>query len=93
MNKRKKNKVVLVDPNQRNSKRIKIILGLIEKIWNLYPDSRFTQLLTNLKTIDFRNFYLEDDILEKDLELALKTLQDFQSEKEEQYKLEHKKLP
>lgn len=86
----KRNKVVLI---QRDSKRIARILGLIQEIWEMYPDSRFTQLLTNLKTIDFKDFYLEDDKLEQDLKYALVILKQLELEKEEKYKLEHKKLP
>jgi hypothetical protein len=52
----------------RNSKRIKKILNLIEKIWNKYPDLRLCQLISN--SFNFRElndsnmYYLEDDKLE-----------------------------
>lgn len=49
----------------RNTKRIKPLLKLIEKIWTQYPDLRLCQLIGNIAPYD--NYHIEDDDLEKRL--------------------------
>lgn len=38
----------------RNPKRIYTVMNLVEQIWEAYPDTRFFQLMENLK-YDFHN--------------------------------------
>jgi len=38
----------------RDKKRIKRILNKIEKVWNIYPDQRFFQLLFNYTQLGTR---------------------------------------
>ena len=51
----------------RDKKRIKIILSILEEIWERNPDFRFGQLLINLRIIkdDFETWQNEDDLLEE----------------------------
>jgi len=51
----------------RDKNRIKIILKLLEEIWQKNPDQRFGQLLINFGIIkdDFEIWKKEDDLLEK----------------------------
>lgn len=67
----------------RDPKRIKRVLKLIEELWNLYPDQRFFQLLSNYTRLGTRAekpgtikdpFYYEDDVIEKELKFVLKEL-------------------
>ena len=53
----------------RDKERIKRILGLIEEIWNSYPDQRFGQLLINFGLIpdNLTGWNYEDDQLEEHL--------------------------
>lgn len=86
-------KAILVDTLRRDPNRIKRILKLIEEIWLLRTESRFTQLLANLKTINFHDFYLDDQKLEKDLIYALDVIKQIDGDENDKYKLERKKLP
>ena len=51
----------------RDKKRIKIILSILEEIWERNPDFRFGQLLINLRIIkdDLETWQNEDDLLEE----------------------------
>jgi len=53
----------------RDIQRIPRILGLVEKLWNKYPDLRLTQLIMNALKMNSDPYYVEDDKLHK----ALKT--------------------
>jgi hypothetical protein len=54
----------------RDPKRIPKILDLLKDLWNLYPDQRFLQLLSNdlLTQADGDIFFIEDTQIEKWLE-------------------------
>lgn len=58
----------------RDVPRIKRILGLIEDLWNLYPDYRFGQLLINYNIVDDSNivWHNEDDKFEEHLKAIIK---------------------
>lgn len=60
--------------DMRDVKRIKRILGYIEKYWNKNPDMRFYQMLINLGVIskDDRLWNMEDDKTEKTLQNLVK---------------------
>lgn len=51
----------------RDVNRIDVLLDLLGKVWNLYPDMRFGQLIINLGLDDF---YKEDNV-------AIAELRDF----------------
>ena len=47
----------------RNTKRIPVILEMLEEVWLKQPDTRFGQLVNNLMNSRFTNrdmFYVED---------------------------------
>lgn len=56
----------------RDPKRIDRILSIIKEIWEQNPDLRLMQLLLNT-TLSADPYYIEDDILEKELEYYKKT--------------------
>lgn len=57
----------------REIARITRILALICKIWQKYPDWRLGQLLVNVYSPMEQNlFFIEDDILEKALNVFVK---------------------
>ena len=46
----------------RDPKRIKKVMELVERIWNVFPDWRFGQLVKIVEAIsDVDIFYVEDD--------------------------------
>jgi len=51
----------------RDPKRIKRILKLIEKNWEKNPDLRLTQLIMNTLNMNSDPYYIEDTILENNL--------------------------
>lgn len=51
----------------RDIDRIDCILGLISKIWHLFPDLRLGQLLYNFAGFGDDDYYIEDDVIEKKL--------------------------
>lgn len=55
----------------RDPKRIKTILELIEKLWLDMPDLRLCQLLSNCFG-DKDLYYIEDDVLEKQIKRTYK---------------------
>ena len=52
----------------RDPDRIKVMLRLIEDIWNCYPDLRLAQLIMNALKSNQDTYYIEDVVLEKALE-------------------------
>ena len=61
----------------RDKKRIKRILNKVNKLWDLYPDQRFFQLLSNYTQLGAREydpFHFSDEDLEKYLDAGLKEL-------------------
>lgn len=57
----------------RDKKRIKRIMKKVTKFWKRYPNMRLNQLMTFLQPLDVKDpFYLEDDMLEKELNKVLK---------------------
>lgn len=53
----------------RDPKRIKPILKKLEKLWNMFPDWRLCQLISNLHGAGRQDiFYTEDNELEKGIE-------------------------
>lgn len=54
----------------RDPKRIPIVLEAIRKHWEKVPDWRLGQLIVNASSCD--PFYMEDDILIKNLEKLFK---------------------
>lgn len=60
----------------RDPARIKIMLAKFEIVWEVYPDTRFCQLVSNL-THDYNSgdiFHLEDDKFEKRLDTYIEKL-------------------
>lgn len=57
----------------RDPARIERIIGLVEKIWNEYPDLRLTQLIMNALDMNGDPYYVEDDRLEKALKSICKS--------------------
>jgi hypothetical protein len=53
----------------REPGRIERILNLVRKIWYIYPDQRFGQLITNC--ISSEMWFIEDDEIEKRLKEIL----------------------
>jgi len=49
----------------RNPDRIDRILGLISKLWHLFPDLRLGQLLYNFAGFGDENYHIDDDTTEK----------------------------
>lgn len=45
----------------RDPNRIRKVMANLEKLWNMYPDYRLGQLITNLGI----NFFMEDDEIQK----------------------------
>jgi hypothetical protein len=68
----------------RDEKRIDRILKLIKERWEIYPDSRFFQLLINLGLVPDNNFlwHLEDDDLEHYLIINTKNVKDVKDVKD-----------
>lgn len=50
------------DPNRRTR-----ILLLLKTIWDKYPDLRLFQMLENVFPCKESHYYVEDDVLEKEL--------------------------
>lgn len=51
----------------RDPKRIERIIAIVEYIWKKNPDWRLTQLIINALAISGDPYYIEDDDLEKAL--------------------------
>ena len=51
----------------RDPKRIKEVLAEVEKIWEKNPDLRFGQLICNMFNLRGGLFYIEDDVILKEL--------------------------
>lgn len=63
----------------RDPYRIRVFLQTLEELWNLYPDERFFQLVTNLPyRTDLPNpvdpYYVEDDVVLAAMSQKLKDL-------------------
>jgi len=62
----------------KDKKRIKRILKLIEKIWNIYPQQRFGQMLTNYAFYPLMHeneiWNAEDDSIESKLKNLLHSI-------------------
>lgn len=57
----------------RDTKRIDRVLDKVSKLWHVYPDMRFGQLLENYVFEDKETmFFDEDDISESKLDYALR---------------------
>lgn len=57
----------------RNTERIDRVLDKVSKLWHIYPDMRFGQLLENYVFEDKENmFFDEDDVSESKLDYALR---------------------
>lgn len=52
---------------RRDPERIDRILGLLSKIWHMFPDARLGQLLYNIGWSNDENYNVEDDDIEKKL--------------------------
>ena len=48
----------------RDPDRIERVLGLISKIWHLFPDLRLGQLLYNFAGFGDRDYHIDDNITE-----------------------------
>jgi hypothetical protein len=61
----------------RDKERIKLILNKFERIWKLYPDLRFCQIVSNITIgTSYNNdiFYIPDDEFEKLLDTELERM-------------------
>lgn len=57
----------------RDKKRIKRMMKKVTKFWQRHPDMRLYQLMADLQPKGVKDpFYLEDDVLEKELNKVLK---------------------
>lgn len=54
----------------RDPKRIPLIIQKLEEIWKKHPDLRLGQLIDNTLANSIYLFFIEDDVLIKELEKA-----------------------
>lgn len=53
----------------RDPARVDRIIAKLHEAWSLYPDFRFYQLITSISSnVDGDRYYVEDDVLERDLD-------------------------
>lgn len=61
----------------RDPSRMPVILDLLKRIWEHYPDLRFNQMIYNIRYRLCRGdgFHIEDDAFEKELQIIIQDLE------------------